>query len=101
MHMRWPKVVPVLGVQESAHRTVCRYGIPCRLDASEAEFSIGVCRKLAPQVHLRLFGVLILIQADRRRVPDIDLGSGNRPAFLIAHPTFEEQSRPGSRRPQE
>src|SRR4029077_9798718 len=90
MQVRWAKVVPFLGIEQSAHRTIYGDRVPRRLNTSEAEFSIGISRKLAAQVHLCLLRVLAFLETDRGRVPDIDLGSGNRPAFLVEHPTFKE-----------
>src|SRR5262252_9570979 len=90
MQMRRAHVGTALGAQQIAHRPVHRYRIAGRLDTAERDVSVGVGGELAAQVHVGLHRVLILVISFRRRMPNIDLGAGNRLALRVLDPGVDE-----------
>ena len=47
--------------------------------------ALRVGHEFAAQVHVGLLGILLLVEAFRRGMPDVDLGACDRLAVLIAH----------------
>jgi hypothetical protein len=80
--------------QQVADRAVDRDGVTRGLDAAEGEPAVRVGQEPAPQVPFGLLGVLVLVQADRRGVPDVHLGPGHRPSVGVDHRAGEEERRP-------
>src|SRR6185503_21139806 len=71
------------------------------LDGGEAERAIRQRGELAAQVHLRLRGVLVLVEADGGGVPHVDFGAGERLALRVLDPALEDQLRSWCRRAQQ
>jgi hypothetical protein len=71
--MRRPKGMSVLGAQHLTDRAVRRDWVACRLDGPKGETTGIVGGEFSAQVHVGLRVVLILIKADRRGLPDVDL----------------------------
>ena len=84
-----------LRAQQVADRAIHRHRIARRLDGAEREVAVGVGGEGAAQVHVGLRGVLVLVEAFRRCVPDVDLASATRLAVAVAHPGIDEQRPPG------
>ena len=59
-------------------------------------FAVG--DELAAQVHVGLGRILVLVEALRRRLPDVDLRAGDGPPGRVLEPGLHEQRRPGCRR---
>ena len=78
MQMRRPHGVAILCLQQAADHAVRRDGIADHHHRAEPEAAVGVGREFAAQVHLGLFGILVLVETHRRGVPDIDLGALDR-----------------------
>src|SRR5262249_61653450 len=91
VQMRRAEVVPLLRAQQHAGGAVDRYRVSGRLHAAEAERPVDLGRELAAQGHLGLRGVLVLVETDRRRGPDIALGPPDPGASLVADPALEEE----------
>src|ERR1700758_1011022 len=87
-----PIRVPVLRAKEFTARPVGWDRIPRRFYRSEREPSFDICNELSSEVHVRLARVLILVQANGRSLPDVDLHAGNRPALRIADRALHKQS---------
>ncbi len=98
VQVRRPHVVPALGAQEIAGRAIDRDRIAGRLHAAKTDVAFSVGEELAAQVHVGLHRVLVLVEAFRRRMPDVDLGAGDRIAFAVAEPGVDEHHRPRRRR---
>jgi len=73
MQMRWAVRMAILGAQQFPHWPVRWHGVAGGLDGAEPERPVLIRIKPSPQVHVRLVGVLVLVKAGRRRMPDIDL----------------------------
>ena len=97
--MRGAHVVPPLGAQQFSDRSPDRDRIPGRLHAAERDMALAVGDELAAQVHIGLRRILVLVEAFRRRLPDVDFGPGNGPAGSVPEPCLDEQRRAGCRRP--
>ena len=67
-------------------------------DAREAERPGLVGGELAMQIHVRLLGVLALVQSGCRRMPHIHFGAGDGPIHSIADVPDEEKRRARRRR---
>ena len=87
--------VPLERGEQVAGRAARRYRVAGRLDAAEREGTVLIGDEAAAQVPLGLVRVLVLVQAVRRGVPDVDLGAGHRVAVGVHHRACEEQRRPG------
>lgn len=70
--MRRPVRMSVQRLQNLARRTIERNGIRHGSEAVEIVLSVLAGCKGASEVHLRLVGVLLLVQSVRRRVPYVD-----------------------------
>jgi hypothetical protein len=94
MQMRRPHVVPPLRAQEIAGRPVDRDRIARGLHAAKADVALRIGEELAAQVHVGLDRILVLVEAFRRGVPDVDLRAYDRIAFGVAEPGVDEHHRP-------
>ena len=79
--------------QQFAGRSADRDRVTGRLDALERDVAALVGEELAAQVHVRLPGVLVLIEALGRGLPDVDLGALDRRAGAVAEPGLHQQRR--------
>src|SRR5262245_10520357 len=95
MQMRRAHIVPALRAQEVAGRPVDRDGIAGGLYAAKADATLRVGEELAAQVHVGLRGVLVLVEAFGRGVPDIDLRANDRIAHAVAERGVDGQRRSG------
>src|SRR5215831_7313574 len=93
VQMSGAHIVAPLRAQQFADRTVDRNRIAGRLDAAEADMTVGIGPELATQVHVGLYRVLIFVKAFRRGLPDVDLGARDRFAVHIAKPGVDKQRR--------
>jgi len=91
MQMRRSIGVPLLRRQQAPHHAVGRNGVAHHLDGAEPEAALGVGDELSAQVHVRLAGILILVETDRGGVPDIDVRAGDRIARPIDDAAGDEQ----------
>ena len=82
--------MPILRLEKPPHDGVGRDWVADHLDRAEPEPPVRISRELAAQV-IRLLRVLVLVKADRRGVPDIDLRTGDRTPGLIHHARIHEQ----------
>src|SRR4029079_4940779 len=98
MQVRRTIIMTAGRTHEIADRTVHGYRVAGRLHASKTEMTAGVGSELSAQVHRRLLGVLLLVEALRRGVPDVDFSIGNRFSGLIFDQAIDEQSSPRRRR---
>ena len=73
------------GGQHLSHRSVGRDRIGRRLHRAEEEAAVGAGGEQAAKVHLRLAGVLGIVETVGRSLPDVEQGAGDRPAVLIEH----------------
>src|SRR5512146_1189511 len=96
--MRGAVIVPPGGAHEIAHWAVDRNRVASRLHAAKAEVALRVGHEFAPQVHRRLFGILLLVETLGRGVPNIYFGIDYRLAVLILDPAIDEEDRPWCRR---
>ena len=60
MQMRGPIGMPVLRLQQAPHHATDRNGIADEHHGAEGEVAISISRQLAAQVHVNLFGILVL-----------------------------------------
>jgi hypothetical protein len=96
MQVCGPIRVPDLRAKEFTARTVGWDRIPCRFYRSEREPSFDICNEFSSEVHVRLARVLILVQANGRSLPDVDLHLSDRQALRVADRAVYKQS--GTRR---
>src|SRR3546814_9290345 len=85
-----PHCVAPLRTDQSPHRAADGYWVTRGLDGAKAHAAIGIRAEFPAQVHVRLFGILVLVVAVGRRMPDIDLGIGNWLASFVAYPPRDE-----------
>jgi len=90
--------VAALRAQQMAHWPVYRDRVASRLDGAKGDAAIGIGGETAAQVHVGLLGILLLVEAFRRGMPDIDLRPGDRLAVLILDVSLDEDRRPRRRR---
>src|SRR3546814_18642116 len=91
MDMGRAKGMPALGVEQLADDAGRRNRISGGQDAAERKDTVRIGRELAPQVHVRLALVFILIKTTRRGVPDVDLGAGDGSTGGVDHPSRHEE----------
>src|SRR3974390_1293419 len=82
------------GTHQIADRAVDRDRIAGWFHAAKPEVALRVGHELAPQIHRRLLGILLLVEAFGRGMPDVDLGAFDRLAFFVLPPPVYEQARP-------
>src|SRR6266849_1110450 len=82
-----------LGTQHVSDWSIGRDRVSCGLDRAEAEPTLRVGGELAAQVHVGLAVVLIFVQTDRRRLPDVDLDATDWRAVRFCHPAADEHFR--------
>src|SRR3974377_1236447 len=82
------------GTHQIADRAVDRDRIAGWFHAAKPEVALRVGHELAPQIYRRLLGILLLVEAFGRGMPDVDLGAFDRLAFLVLHHRVDEQDRP-------
>src|SRR5258706_14928990 len=85
MQMCRPVRMALLGAQQVAAGTIGRLRVAGRAYAAEEIVALDIGQKTPAQIHLRLGLVLVLVKADRRSLPDIDLNTGQRLAVDIAN----------------
>src|SRR5258707_318936 len=93
--MRRPVGFPMLSAQQVADRAVGRYGVARGLYGAEMKDAVLARLEAPAQVHVSLIGVLVLIQADRRGVPDIDFHRRDRPILRVADVSSNKERRAG------
>src|SRR5476651_1079377 len=86
------------GSDEFADRAIDRDRITGRLDAAEMKKPGVIGDETPAQVHLGLPGILVLVEPFRRRMPDIDLGPGDRTTFAIFDRSMHDKPWTGCRR---
>src|SRR5579885_3003306 len=91
VQVRRTKIVPLAGTDKVAHRTINRDRIARRLDAAKAEIPVFAGGEFAAEIHRRLLWVLLLIEAFRRRMPNVDFGSLDWRSILIFDPAPHEE----------
>ena len=77
VEMRGSEWMAALGRQQLAHEPVGGNRIARRFDGNETDASIVIRGELAAKIHVRLAGVLALVQTHRGSMPDIDLDTGD------------------------
>ena len=97
--MRRAHVVASLRSQKVARRAVDWDRVTGRLNRAEAEPPVLVGDELAPQVHIRLTRILVLVQTLARGVPDVDLGVRDRASIQVDHRARDEDRVTGGWRP--
>ena len=95
MDVRRPERVAALRPQQAADHAVGRDRVAGGLDRAEPEAAVRVGRELAAQVHLGLLRVLVLVEADRRGVPDVDLGARRSGRPVAVEDARIHEERPG------
>ena len=91
MKMSRSKGVPVLSLQKPSDHAVGWNWIANHLDGGEPESAILIRREFAAQIYVGLFGVLVLVEADWRGMPDIDFSARDRLARPINDARADEQ----------
>src|SRR5205085_8790228 len=91
--MRWSIIVTALRAEQRAGRSFGGHRIAGRFYALEAERAVGVRLEAPAQIHVRLLGILVFVQAGGRGLPHIDLRVLDRLARHVADPTAEVQPR--------
>ena len=99
VQVRRPIGFATLRPQEVADWAVGGDGIACGLDRAELKDAVLAGAQPSAEVHLGLVRILVLVEADRRGMPDIDLHLWHRPALRVAEMPGNKQRRAGCRRP--
>src|SRR5262245_30299180 len=68
------------------------------LHAPKTEMTLRIGSELSAQIHWCLLGILLLVEALRRRVPYVDFRIGDRLSCLILDPAIDKQCRSRGRR---
>lgn len=80
--------------QELAHGPAHRYRVTGGLDTAEGEHSFLVAEEPAPEIPLGLLGVLVLVEAVRRRMPDVVFRARDRVSVGVDDPARENSGGP-------
>ena len=97
--MRRPEGVATLSIQQLPDDVAVGWNrVAGGFDAREAERPGLVGGELAAQVHVRLFGILALVESGRRRMPHIHFDADDGLIRSIADVPDEEKRRAGRRR---
>src|SRR3954452_24093659 len=83
VQMGRPVIVATGGADKFADRTIDGNRIAGGLDGAEMQASGLIGNKTAPQIHLGLLGILVLVEALGRRVPHVDLGASDRTVVSV------------------
>lgn len=101
VQVRRPIRLAPLRAQQFPDRAIGRDGVAGRPDRAERETTVGIGLELAPQVHVGLPVILVLVEPDGRGLPDIDLHAGDGGAIDIDDLAIDEEFRPRRRRAQD
>src|SRR5688572_24689690 len=94
MHVRRPEGVAALSIQQLPDYVAVGWNrVAGGFDAPEAERPSLVGGELAAQVHVRLFGILALVESGCRRMPHIHFGADDGLIRPIADVPDEEKRR--------
>lgn len=75
--MRRPHRMTIEQLEQLARGPIIRDGIAGRPQTIQGVVTVGGRVEASAQVHIRLVGVLLLVEAVGRRVPDVELGAGD------------------------
>src|SRR5207248_6023082 len=99
MHVRRAERVAALSIQQLSDDIAVGWNrVAGGFDAPEAECPGLVGGELAAEVHVRLLGILALVESGCGRMPHIHFGTDDRPTRSIADVPDEEKRRAGRRR---
>ena len=99
--MRRPVGMATLGAQKFAGGAVGGHGIAGGLDRAEPEPPVLLREETPAQVHVGLVGILVLVEANRRGLPHIDLDARDGPSLGVGDAAVHEQGRAGRGRAQD
>src|SRR4051794_30023592 len=85
----------ILRSQEASDDAIGRNRIADHHDRSEPEAPVRVGRELAPEIVFGLLGILVLVETDRRGVPDVDRGALDRSSRAVYDARRHEQGMAG------
>src|SRR3712207_969274 len=89
--VRRPVRVAILCLEEPPNDSISRNGVANHFHGAEPETTVFVGRELATEVHLRLLGILVLVQAHGGGMPDVDFGANDGVSGSILDTGIDEK----------
>src|SRR3954447_26232942 len=93
-----PIIVATGGADKFADRAIDRDRIAGGLDGAEMQASGLIRNKTAPQIHLGLLGILVLVESLGVRVPHVGLGASDWPPLSVLDRDANKKPRTPGRR---